>query len=75
MRSNKDTIIIENALKQLFSNVSGSLESSFRMWREKSRVLEFQEKLNTNKKNTIMLRNEYERGLLVYGMEKGVEHE
>ena len=50
MRSNKDTIIIENALKQLFSNVSGSLESSFRMWREKSRVLEFQEKLNTNKK-------------------------
>lgn len=46
MRSSKDSIIIENALKKLFSNLSYSFEKSLKLWREKNRVWALEETLN-----------------------------
>ena len=46
MRSSKDSIIIENALKKLFNNLSYSFEKSLKLWREKNRVWALEETLN-----------------------------
>ena len=60
MRTNRETVIIEKALNQIFNNVGMSMSKVFNVWRENKNILAMQSAMsNEKKKNVLNILNKF----------------
>lgn len=54
IRSNKQTVILENAINRIFNNFKISTQKAFHIWREQKNFLGLQSKIVGEKKKNVL---------------------